>query len=164
MKYNIIFTISILFLTSCSISNKIVIKKDYIFNENSQRKLILTFQNDSVCTLKNIYNYEKIEENELVQNCRYKSLDQKVLLINDDDTFLDTLGKGYFYFPSIEKSDRTNLDTNDKINIGPKYISDKERYAKVPFIDMDTVLVYKRKLIWIKKDKDNKVVGYYEFK
>ena len=152
-----------IFLIGCSVSNKTVLKKNYIFDENSQRKLILTFHNDSVCTLKNVYNYEEIEENELIQNCKYKLLEQKLLLINDN-TFLDTLGKGYFYFPNIEKSDSTNLGTNDKINIGPKYISDKERYAKVPFIDMDTLIVYKRKLIWIKKDKDSKVVGYYEFK
>ena len=163
MKYNIIFAISIIVLTGCFTSNKTTLRKNYIFNENSKRKLILIFQNDSTCILKNVYKYEKIEKDELIQKCRYKLLDQKILLINNNG-FLDTLGKGYFYFPNIEKSDSANLRTNTKIIIGPKYSSDKERYSKVPFIDNDTLIVYKRKLIWIKKDKDNKVVGYYEFK
>jgi hypothetical protein len=153
----------IIFFTGCVTSSKVLHKKNYVFNDNGQRKMILTFQNDSNCTLKNRYNYEKIEDNELLIKCLYRIINHQVILVNRDN-FIDTVGKGYFYFPNIENFDSSNMLSGNIVFIGPNYSTDKERYAKVPYVDRDTLIIHKRKLLWIKKDNENKVVGYYVFK
>ena len=88
---------------------------------------------------------------------------QNLILINDNN-YIDTIGTGYFYFPNFKKSNSSILDRKNKIVIGPNYSTEYERYSKVPYVANDTLINYKGKLIWIKKDKTNKVVGYYEFR
>lgn len=149
-------------VTSC-IQTETLIKRSYVFNDNYKRLMILTFQNDSSCLIRNIYKYnEKEIHNELDLKCKYKILlDHRVLLINDN-SFKDTTGNGFFFFPNSEK--QRNLRSKNKMIFGPNYSAENERYLKVPYVNNDTLTIIRKKLIWIKKDLNNKVVGYYEFR
>jgi len=89
---------------------------------------------------------------------------QYLLLINDN-SYPDTTGAGYFYFPYTNNLNCDFLQKREKkIVIGPNYSTEYERYWKIPYVDNDTLIINKRKILWIKKDKANKVVGYYIFK
>jgi|SRR6185437_14465340 len=165
MKPYPIYIIPLFFMMGCAINKGIIKQREYIFKNAPQRELILTFQNDSNCTLKDVYNVNEMHR-ELLMNCKYKILSsQLIVLLNNDMAYIDTLGVGYFYFPPPSKKD-TALTVNKKqtLMIGPNYPSDYEKYAKVPFVQRDTLINNRGKLHWIKKDKSNKVVGYYVFK
>jgi hypothetical protein len=165
MKSYPIYIIPLFFMMGCAINKGIIKQREYIFKNTTQRELILTFRNDSDCTLKDVYTANDMHK-ELSMNCKYKILSNQLLvLLNNDKAYGDTSGVGYFYFPPPSKKD-TALKGNKKqtLIIGPNYPSDYEKYAKVPFVDRDTLINNRGNLHWIKKDKNNKVVGYYVFK
>ncbi|MBK0378873.1 hypothetical protein [Mucilaginibacter segetis] len=165
MKLHVIYFIPLFLLMGCAINKDIIKKRDYVFKNDAQRKLILTFQNDSDCTLKDVYTANNTHK-ELVIHCKYKTLsNQSVVLLNNDRAYVDTSGAGYFYFPPLNRNDTTlAVKSKQTFIIGPNYPSDYGKHAKVPFVDRDTLINNRGKLHWIKKNKNNKVVGYYVFK
>lgn len=163
MKQNLLLLIAATSIIGCSIHKGL--KRNYVFHDGSKRKLTLSFQNDSICALKNIYDCDNLENKEMTFKCKYKVLSNKYLLLINDNAYIDTTGVGYFYFPETSGLNCEFLQKKEKrITIGPNYPTEYERYGKIPYITTDTIVSHKRKLVWIKKNKDNKVVGYYEFK
>lgn len=166
MKLNLLLLIAATSLISCSIHKGL--KRNYVFRDGSKRKLTLSFQNDSICVLKNIYACDNLENKEMHFKCRYEVLSSKYLLLINDNAYVDTTGVGYFYFPATTDLSCEFLQKKEKtekpITIGPNYPTEYERYGKIPYVTMDTLVNHRGKLAWVKKNKDNKVVGYYEFK
>ena len=151
-----------LFFYSCS--NKIIPNKGYVFKDDSKRKLILTFQNDSVCVIKNLYNSDTNGTMEFIYKCRYSILSNEYILLTNNGSLIDTAGIGYFYFP--EKPVDSLLIKKEKYQFttGPNYLHHDDKYLKVPYVDNDTLIRHKANLMWLKKDRNKNVVGYFKFK
>ncbi len=163
MKVKLLFFILCLFaFYSCS--NKFIVNRDYVFKEGSKRKLTLTFQNDSVCVVKNFYKTDENETKEFVYKCRYGILSNDYLLLTNDGKLVDTAGIGYFYFPKKDTGSSSLKWEKDILSTSPNYSNSNDKYLKVPYVGKDTLIRYRKNILWIKKDRDKNVVGYFKFK
>ena len=161
MKKELFF--STLSMLICSCSNKFVLKKSYVYREDSKRILSLNFPNDSVCVIKNIYNSDGNESKQIDYTCKYSTLSKDYLLLTNNSDMIDTAGRGFFFFP-LNYVDTPIAKQNNTVSIIPNYSDDNYKYLKVPYVEYDTLIRYKRTIAWIKKDRCNRVVGYYKFK
>lgn len=150
----VLFTIS---LYNCS--NKFPLKKNYVMRQDSKRILKLSFPNDSICVVKNIYHVRHGKSEQISYQCKYVILSKNDLLLINNGEMVDSAGKGIFIFP------QQYLDTR-KITapIGPDYSPFGYKYLTVPYVGNDTLVITKRRIGWIKRSKDRKFVGYYGFK
>ncbi len=84
----------------------------------------------------------------------------------NDNSHKDTLGIGYFNFPSVDIKNCNFLLKEERkpyTSIGPNYGTEYGRYSKIPFVDNDTLIHTKGKIIWVNANRNNQVVGYYVF-
>lgn len=150
----VLFTIS---LYNCS--NKFHLKKNYILRQDSKRILRLSFPNDSICVVKNTYHIRHGKSEQISYQCKYVILSKNYLLLVNNGELVDSIGKGIFIFP------QQYLDTPKfTAPTGPDYSPIGYKYLTVPYVGNDSLMIAKGRIGWIKRSKDRKVVGYYEFK
>ena len=163
MTKSTLFLASVLFmLYSCS--NKFILNEKYVYKEDSKRALSLNFINDSFCVIKNIYTGEEDEAKQIDYKCRYSILSKDYLLLVNSGEMIDTAGRGFFFFPLNYVDTPIVKQANNTVSVIPNYSDDNYKYLKVPYVGYDSLIRNKRAIAWIKKDRNNKVVGYYKFK
>lgn len=155
MKKNICLFATILTLYSCSTMNKIS-GKEYIY-ESPNRKLTLFFENDSVCTLKNIFYCDDmdIKYREITSKAIYKKKTDMILLKNIICENSSCEFSPIVDIPIQESSKCVFLNresrTSKKGFDGRTYQNEYLKYGAVPNIDNDTLYIYKKQLTLIKK-------------
>ena len=158
----LLFVFCILVFYSCT--HKVILRKSYVFKEGSIRQLSLNFINDTVCVIKNIYGGGGKEPKKIDFRCRYSVQSANYLLLTNSGDFIDTAGVGFFYFPLTYADSFMIKQGGNTVPVIPNYSKENYKYLKVPYVENDTLFRYKRNIAWIKKDRNNKVVGYYKFK
>jgi hypothetical protein len=155
MKKIIIILTAVLATFSCSSIKQIAGKKFSYASPN--RKLLLSFENDSLCSFKNIFYCDDIDSKykEITIRASYKRQSNMIIIRNV--TCKDNTCK----FPSnidipIQESNKCvflNKENRDSKMIfdGRKYQSDYHKYGLVPNIDIDTMYIYKNKITLIKE-------------
>jgi hypothetical protein len=117
-----------------------------------------------VCEVKNIYNSGGAEQKQVAYTCRYSILSKDYLLLTNNGEMIDIAGNGFFFFP-LNYVDTSIVKRESKTaSVILDYSNNNYKYLKVPYVGYDTLIRYKRTIVWIKKDKGNRVVGYYKFK
>lgn len=159
---SLLFVFCMLVFYSCTY--RMILKKNYVFKENSTRELSLNFINDSVCLIKNVYNKDGKEPKQVNYRCKYSVQTTDYLLLINSGEFVDTAGVGFFYFPLTYADSFIVKQEKNTVPIIPNYSQENYKYLKVPYVENDTLIRYKRNIVWIKKDRNNRVVGYYKFK
>ena len=153
-KTVIIFTV-ILTAFSCSSIKEIAGKKFSYTSPN--RKLLLSFENDSLCSIKNIFYCDDIDNKfkEISIKATYKRQSNMIIVRNI------TCKDNFCKYPSnidipVQESTKCiflNKDNREfkMIFDGRKYQSDYHKFGLVPNIDIDTMYIYKNKITLIKK-------------
>jgi len=163
MTKSALFLASVLFiLYSCS--SKFILGEKYVYKEDSKRTLSLNFINDSLCVIKNIYTGEENEAKQIDYTCRYSILSKDYVLLVNSGEMIDTTGEGFFLFPSNYGDTSVVKQENNGVSIIPNYSRNNYKNLKVPYVGYDTLIINNKTIAWIKKDRSNKVVGYYKFK
>jgi hypothetical protein len=124
---------------------------------SKKRKLELKFINDSVCTLVNTFYCSCLSEKYRVitQVCKYSQRDNLILLRNEESKYGDGT---YIELPSQKCNDCPFLNQGQlksSFYIGPKYVSDFEKYGLVPNLTKDTLLIINKNKIIYHKDLKN---------
>ncbi|MFP9112972.1 hypothetical protein ACLI1A_03465 [Flavobacterium sp. RHBU_3] len=154
MKKIMIFTALVIFY-SCSTTNKISGKK-YIY-QSLNRELILSFENDTACTLKNIFYCDDIDIHykEITIKTTYRKEKDIIILKN-----INCMENKCVFPPTIDiliqvskNCDFLNIENREpkKIFDGRTYQSKYYEYGSVPNIDIDTLYVYKEQFTLVKK-------------
>lgn len=150
-------------LLSCS--NKFLLKEKYVYKDGSNRTLSLNFISDSFCVIKNIYIGGENEAKQIEYKCRYYVLAKEYLLLVNNGEMVDTTGKGFFYFPLTNYVDTPFVKrANNAVSVIPNYSGSNYKHLKVPYVGYDSLVRIKGAIAWIKKDRNNMVVGFYKFK
>jgi hypothetical protein len=132
------------------------VKGKVFMNESINRKLVLSFSNDSTCTFKNIFNCEDIDDEykNISINATYKRDFNTIIVTNKlcktDDCVLAP--KIEIPIQKSKKCDFLNEDyRKDKIIFDGRHIKSKfHEYGIIPNIDIDTIYIYKNKIILLK--------------
>jgi hypothetical protein len=140
---------------SCNTINNL--KGNSYTYKSYKRTLILSFYNDSTCSLKNIFNCRDLDLRlrETTITARYNKIGDTLYLKNVDcksDACSKPLTVSY---PLTENKDCFFLSANSKkrnAKFGPNYKSEFEKFAIVPNIDIDTLYIIKNKLILYKRE------------
>ncbi len=158
-KILFLFTIALI-LYSCSTIKDISGKKFTYRSPN--RELLLYFENDSLCSLKNIFYCDDIDNKykEITIKATYKKQSNMIIMKNivckdnacefspNIDIPIQMSNKCIF----LNKESRNGKTTFD----GRTYQSDYHKYGLVPNIDIDTMYINKNQIIFVKKiDKGN---------
>ena len=158
MKKNLFFltiALFVLMLFSCS-TNKDISGKKYVY-KSLNREFLLFFENDSICSFKNIFYCDDIDNKykEIVIRATYKKKSNKIIIKNLDckdntcefppnlDIPIQTSNKCQF----LNKENRNEK----KIFDGRTFQSDYHKYGLVPNIDIDTMYIYKNEITFVKK-------------
>ena len=157
MKKIVVFTIIIITFSCKSI--KEITGKKFIYS-SPNRELLLSFENDTLCNIKNIFQCDDIENKykEITIKATYKRVSNMIILKNvickgDNcnlpqyiDIPFQTSNKCFF----LNKENRNGKLIFD----GREYQSNYYKYGLVPNIDIDTMYIYKNKITLIKKVKN----------
>ena len=154
MKLIIACILIILLLFSCKVP-KGLNNRTYSY-ESKKRTLRLVFSNDSICRMENIFHCNDIDQDikELTTTCIYKKIGDKIILRNINYQ-KDSSDNQYIYIPPQEsiKCSFLNADKREHPRIGPNYFNQYEKYGLVPNIGIDTLIMYKNKILLIKPGK-----------
>jgi hypothetical protein len=153
-KILFIFTI-LLILYSCSTTKDISGKK-FIYR-SPNRELLLHFENDSLCSLKNIFYCDDIDKKykEITTKATYKRQSNMIILKN-------IVCKDYAceFSPNIDipiqissKCFFLNKESRNKKTVfdGRTYQSEYHKYGLVPNIDVDTMYINNNQITLVKK-------------
>lgn len=158
MKKILIILWVIPFVFSC-LSVKNLKHKKFIY-KSKNRELSLTFSGDSMCVIKNTFFCNKIDDKfrEIKINATYKKQGNKIIIKN-----INCKNNNCIYPPTMEIPIQENSDCLFLNNEGRKskiifdgrtYQSNYYKYGLVPNIDIDTMYIVKRKIIFVKKIKN----------
>lgn len=154
MKKIIIITV-LLVTFSCS-SIKEIKGKQFSYS-SPNRELFLSFENDSLCSIKNVFHCDDIDNKykEITIKAIYKRQSNMIIIRNvtckdntckfppNIDIPIQISNKCLF----LNKENRNGKEIFD----GRKYQSDYQKYGLVPNIDIDTMYIYKNKITLVKK-------------
>jgi hypothetical protein len=155
MKKVLFLLTIVLILYSCSTTKGIAGKK-FIY-ESPNRELLLFFENDSLCSIKNTFYCDDIDDKyrEIVIKATYKKKSNMIIIKNIDckdntcqfppniDIPIQTSNKCLF----LNKENRNEKTIFD----GRTFQSDYHKYGLVPNIDIDTMYIYKNQITLVKK-------------
>jgi hypothetical protein len=157
MKHLNTYFIIVLLITvtgACNPTKNLVGKS---FKSHSKHRTAkLNFDNDSIGRFINIFHCTDIdpEYKTVTILFNYRKTDDKIILKNincksDSCTNNFTLD---IPLQSSKKCSFLNKDKREKrFGIGPNYLTAYEKYGFVPSLDIDTVYIVKRKLIFVKQ-------------
>jgi hypothetical protein len=148
----------ILIFVSCKTTKHLAGKT---FNYNSKKRTLqLIFDNDSICRLRNVFYCNDIDEKlkEITIHCQYERLYDTLYVKNINCGNDDSCKYDLFYSipPQISKQ-CSFLSEEKRANIkgiGPKYLTDYEKYGLVPNIDIDTLYIVKNRIILMKHNEN----------
>lgn len=154
MKKIVLFVL-VTILSSCSTMNNIS-GKQFLY-ESYNRKLVLSFQNDSLCTLTNTFHCNNIDEKykEITVTTIYKRESNMIFLRNIDCKDNGCIFSPIFDVP-IQESNNCNFLSRESRNFkkifdGRKYQSEYLKYGAIPNVDIDTLYIHKKQITFIKK-------------
>ena len=145
----------VLITFSCA-SIKQIAGKNFSYT-SPNRELLLSFENDSLCSIKNIFYCDDIENKykEITIKATYKRQSNMIIIRNvtcKDDTCKFSTN---INIPIQESNKCAFLNKAHReskmIFDGRKYQSDYHKYGLIPNIDIDTMYIYKNKITLIKK-------------
>lgn len=149
--------------SSCSTMN-IISGKSFLY-ESNYRKLVLSFQNDSLCTLTNTFYCDDIDERyrKITITAFYKIQSDMIFLKNIDCKDNLCVFSPILDVP-IQESNECNFLSSEKRNSkkifdGRTYQSEYLKYGAVPNIDNDTLYIYKKQITFVKKI-ENGTIGF----
>lgn len=155
MKKKIFLFSTVIVLYSCS-SIKSVSGKKFVY-ESLNRELILSFDNDSLCTLKNVFYCDDIDKKyrEITIKATYKKNGDIIILKNIDCKENSCVLPPIVEIPT-QASNKCNFLSSEsreskKIFDGRTYQSEYLKYGVVPNIDNDTLYIYKKQITLVKK-------------
>jgi len=155
----IVLIYSLLFLlVSCS-SLKVISGKKFKFNSNN-RELILHFENDSLCILKNTFYCDDIEEQykEIIVKSKYERRGDSIFLKNinckQDDCNFSTIIE--IPIQNSLSCDFLNEESRQSKVLfdGRSYKTKYHEFGLVPNVDIDTLYINKKSIIFVKKIKN----------
>lgn len=137
------------------VTNKIS-SKNYSYR-SLNRELLLSFENDSLCSIKNVFYCDDIADmyKETIIKATYKRKSNMFIITN-----LTCKSSSCEYFPNMDipslqsskciflnKENRTEKAIYD----GRTFQSDYRKYGLIPNIDIDTLYIIKDEIILVKK-------------
>lgn len=155
MRKMLIVLFVIVFTFSCS-SLKELKGKRFIY-KSQNRELLLAFSNDSMCSIKNTFFCDDIDNKfkEMTINATYKKQGDMIIIKNINCKDNNCIYPQSIEIPIQKNSSCIFLNNEGRktktIFDGRKYQSDYHKYGLVPNIDIDTMYINKRKIILIKK-------------
>lgn len=164
MKLSIFFILSFLFV-SCYSSKTL---NDSIFLYRSKkRSLSINLENDSIGKMINVFKCRKIDEEvrTTISFFTYtRSLDTIFIRNINCETEDSCLYNPFYIVPPQLDCRCRFLSKEKRINsngIGPRYITEFEKYGLIPNIDIDTLYLLKsRELLLVKSRIDNFYIHY----
>ena len=123
--------------------------------KSKKRTLDLIFENDSTCKLINTFKCKDIdpEIQQIIINCKYKRIGDTIILSNIkcleniyNEIFIDLPIQESCKCEFLNKENRGN----DDFYVGPRYITDYQKYGIIPNIDIDTLYIINREIILVK--------------
>jgi len=154
MKMKAIVFIAIVMVSCSTIKN---IGGNTYKYKSEKRTLELSFENGSICRLKNTFFCMDIAPNvrEITIICNYKRNGDTIFLRNIDCNS-DTCKKALtISIPPQESSECFFLSSSSRkrnTTFAPDYATEYEKYGLIPNIDIDTLYVVKNKIILYKRD------------
>jgi hypothetical protein len=155
MKKILIILLVLVFAFSCSSVKNL--KGEKFIYKSQNRELLLTFSSDSVCTIKNTFFCDKIDDKfrEITINATYKKQGNMIIIKNINCKNNDCVYPPSIEIPVQENSDCVFLNNEGRKNKtvfdGKTYQNDYHKYGLVPNIDIDTMYISERKIIFTKK-------------
>lgn len=155
MKKTLILFATIIMVYSCS-STKKISGKGFVY-KSQNRQLSLSFENDSLCSLKNVFYCDDIDNKykEIIIKATYKIQSDMIIIRN-----INCKGFTCEYAPNMDipiqqsnncvflnKESRTGKAVFD----GRTYQSDYHKFGLVPNIDIDTLYIIKDEITFVKK-------------
>lgn len=158
MKKLLVIFYVLVFTFSCSSSKELKGKKFIYKSQN--RELLLTFSSNSMCSIKNTFFCDDVEDKfkEITVNATYKIQGNMIILKNITCKDDSCIYQQNIEIP-IQKSSNCSFLNNEGRNSktvfdGRTYQSDYHKYGLVPNIDIDTMHISNGKIILIKKNNN----------
>jgi hypothetical protein len=136
---------------ACSKQLKLV-NKNYIY-KSKQRKIELSFIDDSTCIFRNTFNSADLEEKYRIieVECYFIIIGSKIVLQNKNPNINNT---DYADIPSQENCSCEFLNKekrHHKFYIGPYYPTDYQKFGMIPNITTDTLHIINKSIFLFKK-------------